>query len=42
MESLTPTHCLDACAVIAYLHGEPGHELDPVEEKGHFRFLRLR
>jgi predicted nucleic acid-binding protein len=27
MESLTPTHCLDACAVIAYLRGEPGAEV---------------
>jgi predicted nucleic acid-binding protein len=27
MESLTPSHCLDACAVIAYLRGEPGAEI---------------
>ena len=24
METVTPTHCLDACAVIAYLRHEPG------------------
>lgn len=24
MESLTATHCLDACSVIAYLRNEPG------------------
>ena len=27
METVTPTHCLDACAVIAYLRNEPGAEV---------------
>jgi hypothetical protein len=27
LESVTPTHCLDACAVIAYLRKEPGAEV---------------
>lgn len=27
METITPTHCLDACAVIAYLRQEPGAEV---------------
>lgn len=27
METVTPTHCLDACAVIAYLRQEPGAEV---------------
>ncbi len=27
MEIVTPTHCLDACAVIAYLRKEPGAEV---------------
>jgi predicted nucleic acid-binding protein len=27
MESLTPSYCLDACAVIAYLRGESGAEI---------------
>ena len=27
MEAVTPTHCLDACAVIAYLRKEPGAEV---------------
>jgi predicted nucleic acid-binding protein len=27
VETVTPTHCLDACAVIAYLRQEPGAEV---------------
>jgi hypothetical protein len=27
MEIVTATHCLDACAVIAYLRNEPGAEI---------------
>jgi uncharacterized protein len=27
VEILSPTYCLDACAVIAYLRGEPGAEI---------------
>jgi predicted nucleic acid-binding protein len=27
VETITPTHCLDACAVIAYLRQEPGAEV---------------
>jgi predicted nucleic acid-binding protein len=27
VETITPTHCLDACAVIAYLRQEPGAEI---------------
>jgi predicted nucleic acid-binding protein len=27
VEIVTPTHCLDACAVIAYLRQEPGSEV---------------
>jgi predicted nucleic acid-binding protein len=27
LESVAPTHCLDACAVIAYLRKEPGAEV---------------
>lgn len=27
MEAGSPTHCLDACAVIAYLRGESGAEM---------------
>jgi predicted nucleic acid-binding protein len=27
VEIVTPTHCLDACAVIAYLRKEPGSEV---------------
>jgi predicted nucleic acid-binding protein len=27
VEAVTPTHCLDACAVIAYLRKEPGAEV---------------
>ena len=50
MDIIAPTHCLDACAVIAYLREEAGAEVlkeiiersNTFERKGHFRFLWLR
>lgn len=43
METLTPTHCLDACAVIAYLRKEPGAETlkEVIERPGTFLVMHV-
>ena len=43
MEALTPTHCLDACAVIAYLRRESGAEVlkEVIERPGTFLAMHV-
>jgi hypothetical protein len=43
VESVAVIHCLDACAVIAYLLiTTEHHKFESIEQQGHFQFLWLR
>ncbi|MBI4335008.1 MAG: PIN domain-containing protein [Chloroflexi bacterium] len=43
METLTPTHCLDACAAIAYLRNEPGADVlkEVIEHPSSFLIMHV-